>query len=312
MRMTEPVAATTVGITPEEEHLDAAELLESEDAYFDDAAFADALLMLKPEWGTQRSDITAILRKFDDAGLLRPKFRWLLPTTYAHYEAQRIRIATGVILSQAEKEEAEWLRDAHREYRRYFDDPIQPHPLIANPDTMSRLNSGDTELKAPWSGWEIEVSSYEIRPGIRRPIERAIVRSLYAPWQRLRAWALLESYTLLVLLDPRVIRVEEFYQREWDQNLTGLSLWRRVGSGRPCRLLDSLEAGGWMTAVYRVRAFIDWAENRTHDPAMVRWTAGLSLSVDERWEQERSRLQRRCRTIAEPWCDALAAAPGAQ
>jgi hypothetical protein len=309
--MTVPDPVTNSHNLLDDENLDAIALLDSEDEYCDDDAFADALLKLKPEWGTQRSDITATLRKFDDAGLLRPKFRWLLPTSYAHFEAQRAGIETGVILTQEEREEAEWLRDAHREFRRHFDDPIQPHPLRINPNTANRLTAGDSELVAPWSDWELEVSSYEIAPGVRRPIQRPIVRSLYAPWQRFRAWTLLETYTLRVLLDPRAINIEEIYRPQWDQNLKGRSLWRRSGSGRPGKILDSLEAAGWLTAVYRVRSFIDWAEKRTHEPSMVRWDAGLALSVDERWKSERSRLQRRCLAIAEPWCDTLAEAPGA-
>ena len=127
------------------------------------------------------------------------------------------------------------------------------------------------------------------------------MRAAYAPWQLLRAWTLLESYTFRALLDPSTIDPSDVYDDGWAVDFESRVRSRTTGDGRVDRVVELLSADGWLSALYRVRELVDWAFGRAADPALARWEAGKEMTLQQRWAQGRARLIVQCRQLAAPW-----------
>lgn len=278
--------------------------LESEDAYLADDAFAKAVGELEPEWNWTASTMVDILRAFDDSGSLLPMLRVRLPDAYARYDYEYQFVPDDD--RNKRWPEFERLRYAMYAGRRSFEDPARQHPLQSRIELAPYLEAG-TATPATWSTWVIEVATHSLKQGVVLPITRTAVKSFYAPWQRLRAWALLESHTLRALLDPRALQPGGLGQSSYD--FTNRLLSARYGDGRAAALLRELEADGWFTALYRARAQIEWAELRTHEPSYQFSPVATTMSLDERWDAERARLETRCERLAETWSRPSCTAP---
>ncbi len=281
----------------------AGEPLDSELQFAVDESFAEAVQKLAPEWTWTRDGLLTVLRAFDERGLLRPVLRARLPQTFALYDYQR------PFASDAD-DRPDWAEFNHLRFaltirRRQFEDPADLHPVQRDLVLAPYLERGEREQRVDWSAWTERVGERRLPNGVVLPFTRTWVKSLYATWQRLRAWSLLHAYTVRVLLDPRT------GQDPWDLSLDAARLgenalsWQ-VGLNRPDSILQQLGADGWLTALYRTRGLVEWAEMRTYEPELMRWPEGVTMSLDARWRMERDRLATRCRRLADAWLSVAA------
>jgi len=276
---------------------------ETEEEFLIDDRFADALIKLEPSWTSMSGQLLGVLRAFDEAALLRPRFRARLPFAYAQYEYDRQFVRDDE--TREEWEEFDAIRYALMGHRRHFEDPASVHPVQASSRLRQYLLPSTPDERVDWREWTHRVSQHEAAPGVVRPITRTSVKSLYAEWQRLRAWALLESHTVRFLINPKEGGPERIF-RDRNYDLSGRWLMSQGGSGRYDVLLTRLETDGWLAALYRSRALVEWADLRTWEPAYQRVdSTESSLTPDERWEIEKRRLISRCETLAKRWTQPL-------
>jgi hypothetical protein len=232
--------------------------------------------------------------------VLRPRLRLRLPDTYAQYDYDRAFVRRDE--AKPEWEEFERIREVLHVSRRDFEDPARLHPLHRLEELQPYLSPTQADEIVDWKAWTKIVAEYEVRPGERRPITRTSAMSYYAAWQRLRAWALLERQTLHMLVDPRGGVLDEI-RRSWNYDLNGRWMMSQWGDGRYERLLQLLEADGWLGALYRSKALSDWADIRTWRPEYQLDADAARLTTDERWAAERTRLIQRCEMLAQHWVD---------
>jgi hypothetical protein len=270
----------------------------TEDEYLVDEGFADAVGKLEPSWSTMSGQLLSVLHSFDESGLLRPVIRARFPAAYAQYEYDRQFVRGDE--TRLEWAEFDTLRGALHIGRRDFDDPARVHPVQEDPTLGKYLSFANSDELVDWKEWTHQVSEYEPKPGMVRAVTRTSVKSFYAEWQRLRAWALLESHTMRFLINPKEGGPERI-RRDSDYDLTRRWLMSTSGGRHYEWLLKRLEDEGWLTALYRSRALVNWAELRTWRPTYQFDDAASSLTADERWDLERPRLISRSRALAERW-----------
>lgn len=280
---------------------------DSEHEYLTVERLADAVLKLAPEWHVTTASLVNVLRVLDECGLLRPRLRLRFTETYAWWHWHQAPNPVRDSLSPEDHARFEHIEHAMNVGRQHFDDPARRHPLQEDALLTAYLEPGDRELDVQWARWRLQVGEIPLGSGHTRPVTRDFVVSLYAPWQRLRAWALLERFTERTLREPRR-EPAEAPADEHTGDPGGISdaraaLFHRDGDPRPDRWLAELEADGWLTALDRARAAILWANARTARPDLACWPAGEALSAEERWSVERARLETRCTTLADPWRD---------
>lgn len=269
----------------------------SEHNYLTESAFADEIVKLAPAWATSSWSMTDVLRAFDEAGLLRPRLRLRLPEYSAWYDWHGKPNPVVEGMTQADRDLCEYVKRNFLWPRRDFSDPVGRHPIFEDEVLAPFLEGGSEVADVDWKAWQVEVGTWGTRAV---PVRRPFVRSLYASWQRLRAWALLEACSVSFLVDPRKTTPTDLMRGD-NHDLTGKHLFRTSGHGRGVVLLDDLERDGWMTALYRAREIISWSELRYADPKRQYWPEGESLTSDERWAIERTRMAARCRKLAGPW-----------
>ena len=273
----------------------------TEDQYLVDEGFAEAVAKLEPNWSTMSSQLLSVLRALDEAGLLRPRLRARFPAAYAKYDYDRQFVRDDE--TRPDWEELDILRGAFRVGRRHFDDPARIHPVQEHPVLRKYILRATGDESVDWKQWTQTVSGHEPKPGVQMAVTRTFVKSYYAEWQRLHAWALLESHTMRFLISPKAGGPERV-RHDSDYDLTQRWLMSTSGDGHYAWLLKRLEDEGWLTALYRSRALVDWAELRTWKPEYQFDDDALALSADERCSVERQRLTSRCLTLAKRWTSA--------
>lgn len=258
--------------------------------------FAQAVEALEYEWGSGRWAVIRTLEAWDECALLRPRFRVVLPMSYAHYRAQlehRTPIQNVSAEDQTIYAEIDWLLTAGDSSV----DPEAPTVLDDPPPILGPfVRRSATDEKVNWDAWRTAIGTANGRPAYKEH-----VLCYYATSQRLRAYALLESYTVRAQLDPRQIRPGAIVSGGWDKSLAGRILAWTVGSGRELAVVDQLEREGWLEALYLVREVIDWARLRVQAPKSYAWAEGIALTPEERSTHEQQRVEERCGALANRW-----------
>jgi hypothetical protein len=253
---------------------------------------------LEPHWNGRWS-LEHYLRVFDEAGGLRPIYRVHLPSRFAYFLAARDGLESSVQLDGTEEEEFHRLWVALQDLQVSIGDPesrdFSDHPP---PELEGRIRKADAQEGVNWDEYELVVCHHQ-----GTPVTRAFVYSFYGEWQRLRAWTLLEAYTFRGLMDPRRLQPAQVFDAAWDKNLRGCLMTWMVGDLRMLKLVDGLEADGWLRLLYLVRQVIDWGQFRVSDPRFAGWADGEGMSIDARAVAETARVRERCQTLGRTWLE---------
>lgn len=277
-------------------------VIPGEAEYLLEDRFIRELAKLEPPWGITGSWTLDFLRRLDEKGDLRPRVRFRLPSIYGHWAAQEGYQDAVVELTPAERAH---MADVHEAVsaQRWSSDPAVAHPLEVSTVLAPYREDGG----AGPGCWD------DHRAVVGPPVTPASgpsyvyhMRAAYAPWQLLRAWTLLESYTFRALLDPRTTDPWDVFDPGWAVEFDKRVRWRTIGDSRVDRVVELLSADGWLTALYRVRELVEWAWGRSYDPELASWEAGKAMTPQQRWDCERARLKEQCQELATPWAMPLA------
>jgi hypothetical protein len=258
--------------------------------------FADAVESLEHDWGHDRAAVLRSLEAWDEAGVLRPRFRVVLPASYAHYSAQCEHWRPVRVVSEEEVDLYQKIDQLLWSLTMSGDPEIptvleQPPPVL-----LPFVSRGGSDQKIDWETWRSEIGMAN-----GRPIHREHAISYYGTSQKLRAYALFEAFSFKALLDPRKTASESIFSREWRKSLPERMLSWQGGASRALALVDQIEADGWLDTLYFAREIIHWGSLRVHDPKMCGWQEGVDLTRVERAKREDQRVIGRCRDLADRW-----------
>ena len=263
------------------------------------SVFAERVAKLEPAWRGMSSTLERYLQIFDESGDLRPEYRVVFPEEFAYWSAGAKGYASVRAVSELEEERFSAAWDAIRAPE-FAHDPDASVALDNLPaEWLGEVHRPTQDEEVRWSEWTSKVGEVD-----GRPIEGQRCIAVYAEWQRLRVWTLLEQYTFRALLDPRKVHPSQVFDRAWDRDLRGSTLVWTTGNPRPNRLVEEMEAGGWLAKLYHKRDVYHHAQRRVWAPAAYGWPEGEQWDADERARRETARARERARALGEPWLDA--------
>jgi hypothetical protein len=250
---------------------------------------------MKPQWDGRWS-LERYQQVFDDVGLLRPIYRVVLPKRYAYFLAARLRLDVKVTLDSGETEAFEEARDAVLNWRSGGDPEVYDYFKNPPPALAPFVRLASQEESIDWNSWQIPVAEHQ-----GRAITEPIAYSFYGAWQCLRFWALLEGYTFRGLMDPRQLSPAQVFAPDWDHDLKGRIMTWMVGNPRILRVIEELEADGWLSTLYLHREMDNWAQLRAYEPRLARWKEGEGMTPEARATFETDRLRTRTRLSGGKW-----------
>lgn len=264
--------------------------------YMRDRRFARAVADLEPPWASTRRSLVRILRRLDEAGVVRPVLRVSLPEDFARFD-RRYPYVSDDYFTSGQVEEFTAIGGALADIETLHTEALREQLEDDGSPLASYLVESSTGAAVRWDDWMVAVDETDSGRIIRRPH----VVSVYGSWQKIQCWFAIESRSFRALLDPSQMEPEEVYKRDWNLSLGDQLLKCTVGSGRGLKVFEETNEQAWLRKLYLFREEIRQANHRLQRPHFAGWQEGQELSFEDRKSVVNSELAQQAEDLGGPW-----------
>lgn len=264
--------------------------------YMRDRRFAREVSDLEPPWARTRWSLVRILRRFDEAGVVRPVLRLHLPEDFARFEF-RYPYFSDEDFTSGQVEEFTAVARALADIPACRTEALREHFEVEGSPLAPYLAEVSTEATVRWDDWMVAVDETEDGRIVKRPH----VVSVYGSWQKIQCCFAIEARSFRALLDPTQMEPEEVYMGDWNLSLGDQLLKCTVGNGRALKAFEETNEQAWLCKLYTFREEMRHADLRLERPHVADWQEGQDLSYEDRKALVDTERTRRAGDLGEPW-----------